>query len=44
MWNSCTSVLSSTRAWEEQELNKRTKQEEEDKKRGASMERLKEGT
>ena len=32
MWNSCTSVLPNTLAWEQQKLNKTKKQEEEDKK------------
>ena len=44
MGNSCTSVFPNTRAWEQQEWNKTKKQEEEDKKQGASMERHKEGT
>ena len=44
MWNSYTSVLPNTSAWEHQEWNKTKQQDEEDKKRGANVERLKEGT
>ena len=33
MWNSCTSIFPNIRVWEQQELNKTKKYEEEDKKR-----------
>ena len=43
MGNSCKSVFPNTRAWEQQEWNKRAT-EEEGKKRWVSMERSKTGT
>ena len=41
MGNSCTSVFSNTRAWEQRERNKKKK--EDGKKRGVSIERNKAG-
>ena len=44
MWNSCTSVLLNTGAWEQQEYEIGKEMEEKSKKKGASIERSKAGT
>ena len=44
MGNSCISVFPNTLAWEQQERNKIKETDEEEKKRGVSIERSKAGT